>query len=257
MDQMTRPDPALEVRLQALAEEVRWPPTPDSLAAATTRLRTRPVTTRPSHRRRLVVLAVAALLVLAAAGAVALGGLSGLRFVFTDSLPSPRVVDDPWRIRATLGRLAPLEEARTSFGPGLLVPDLTGSAAPDEVYLGSAAGQHRVALVYLAQAAEPALHGDIGMIVTEWAGELFDGYATKWLDRDRGTVEPVEVRGTMGYWFSGMPHVLEFLDVESGIRRPITRLVGNVLVWQDDGVIYRIETPAGRDAAIAVAESMR
>ena len=125
------------------------------------------------------------------------------------------------------------------------------------MYLGSAGGQHRVAFVYLAHGNEPRLHGDIGAIITEWGGELFDGFATKWLDRDHGIVEPVTVRGAPGFWVSGMPHVLEFLDVASGIRRPMTRLVGNVLVWQDDGVVYRIETPGERDPAIAIAESMR
>jgi hypothetical protein len=254
MDEMTRLDLELEARLRTVAEGVRWPSTPDSVAAATTRLRERD-RRRPTHRRRLVVLALVALLALAAAGAAALGGLPGLRFVFTDAPPSPHVVDDPWQIRASLGRPVSMDEARRALGADLLVPASAG--APDEVYLGSAAGQHRVAFVYLASGDEPRLHGDIGTIITQWRGELFDGLATKFLDRDRGLVEPLTVRGVPGYWVSGMPHVLEYLDVVSGIRRPISRLVGNVLVLEADGAVYRIETPGDRDQAVAIAESMR
>lgn len=262
MDPLTRQEIDLEPRLRALAEARRWPPTPDSVAGAVARLEVsahvpaeRVTRLRRASRRRLVVLALVALVVLAAAGAVALGGLPGLRFGFTDVPPSPRVVDDPWRIRASLGRPATLEMARSALGDGLLVPDRFGP--PDEVYTGAAAPAQRVALVYLAEGDEVALHGDLGTIITEWGGELFDGYATKWLDRDRGTVEAVTVRGVPGFWFSGMPHVLEYLDVESGIRRPMTRLVGNVLVWQDAGIVYRIETAGDLAGALETAETMR
>ena len=61
MDEMTRPRPALEARLRALAEEVPWPPTPDSLAPP--RCGSSGATRTPvAHRRRLVVLALIALL---------------------------------------------------------------------------------------------------------------------------------------------------------------------------------------------------
>jgi len=48
-------------------------------------------------------------------------------------------------------------------------------------------------------------------------------------------VEPVEL-GEFGLWFEGGPHVLywNFQQVE-------TRLAGNVLLWLQDGVTYRLE----------------
>ena len=49
---------------------------------------------------------------------------------------------------------------------------------------------------------------------------------------------------------------IEFLDDESGVARGSARLVGDVLVWQVRDMVYRIESPLGRDATLDIARSM-
>lgn len=256
MDPMMATDP-LEARLHELAEVAPWPPTPDVVAGPLARLRTpAPPTGAGAPRvRRALLLAIVALLLAAAVGAAALLGLPGLRLGFTDVLPSPVVPADAAAVRASLGDRADLEAARAALGDDLLVPAELGD--PAEVYVGTIGSRSRVALVYPPADGAPALLGDIGLIVTEWTGALDEPYARKWLLEDDGHAEAVTVGGSRGYWVSGMSHVLEYLDDQSGIRRPPSRRVGDVLVWQSGPVVYRIESPLGLEATRAIGDSMR
>jgi hypothetical protein len=54
--------------------------------------------------------------------------------------------------------------------------------------------------------------------------------------------------GEFGLWLSGAPHVLAW---DRGNVR--TRLAGNVLLWLDRGVTYRLEGPLGRGQMVALA----
>lgn len=252
----------LDDRLRALASRAAWPEAPDVVAGAVGRLGARgPERCRRESGGRLsagrgrlvVVLVLLALLLAAAVGSAALLGLPGLRIGVTDQPPSPAVPTDAAAVRVSLGTPADLEVARATLGEGLLVPALGESP---EVLVAGAGRRPRVALVYPVAAGAPALLGDIGLIVTQWAGALEEPYARKWLTEDEGHAEAVVVQGVRGYWVSGMPHVLEYLDDLGGIRRPSSRLVGDVLVWQAGPVVYRIETPLGLAATLEIAESM-
>lgn len=103
----------------------------------------------------------------------------------------------------------------------------------------------------------PEISEGIGLIITEWGGAFDERMGDKWLQEREGHAELVDVAGTRGYWLTGKPHVIEFLDAEIGVGHMPSRLVGDVLVWQTGSVIYRIESPLGRDATLAIAESMR
>jgi hypothetical protein len=263
MDPMTQPTPDLEARLHALAERAAWPATPDVVGTAVGRIRAGASMTgapgtarRPLRGRSGLVLALVllALLIAAAVAGAALFGLPDLRFGTTEVLPSAAVRSDPLAIRRWLGRPGDLTAARAALGEDLLVPELLGE--PDEVYLGDGR-MGRVALVYHPGPDAPAVADGLGVIVTEWRGGFDDRFARKWLQDDKGHAEVVDIGGTRGYWVSGIPHVLEFLDDESGIRRTISRIVGDVLVWQDGSMVYRIESPLGRDTTFDIAASMR
>jgi hypothetical protein len=69
-------------------------------------------------------------------------------------------------------------------------------------------------------------------------------------------VEPVRVAGSRGYWLSGDPHVF-FWEGPDGFVDDPRRWVGDVLLWSDGSITYRLETSLGREAAIRIAESMR
>jgi hypothetical protein len=258
MDPMTQPVDPLDARLRSLADAARWPATPDVTGAAVARIRTgASVRTRAplGVGWRVVALVLLALLIAAAVAGAALFGLPDLRLGYTEVLPSPAASLDARTVRRWLGRPSDLAAARTALGGDLLVPETLGE--PAEVYLGEGAWQDRVALLYHAEPGAPAVADGLGLIVTEWHGGLDDRMARKWLQDDVGHAEVVDVGGSRGYWLSGMPHAIEFLDDQTGIRRTSSRLVGDVLVWQDDAMVYRIESPLGRDATLAIAESMR
>lgn len=257
MAPVSQPTEPLEARLGALGAAAPWPPTPDLVPGTLTRLRSGVPAGRPRSAPRVrwaLVLALLALLIAAAVAAAALFGLPGLKLGFTEVLPSPVVVEEPAAIRRWLGRPGDLGEAHAALGDDLLLPQALG--APDEVHIGTGAWTDRVALVYHAAPGEAAVAEGIGLIVTQWAGAFDRRMGQKWLEEPSGA-ELVEVRGVPGYWVSGKPHVIEYLDEQSGVGRMPGRLVGDVLVWQTGSVVYRIESPLGRDATLATVGSTR
>jgi hypothetical protein len=70
------------------------------------------------------------------------------------------------------------------------------------------------------------------------------------------TVTSVTVRGQEGLWLSGDVHEVAEVGPDGEVETDTTRRVGNVLVWEDDGVTYRIEGLDTLDAALSVAASI-
>jgi hypothetical protein len=62
-------------------------------------------------------------------------------------------------------------------------------------------------------------------------------------------VESVVVRGRNGLWISGAPHDFWFPNASP-------RLAGNVLLWEDGPVTYRLEGGLSRADALALAASL-
>ena len=60
-----------------------------------------------------------------------------------------------------------------------------------------------------------------------------------------------------GYWISGAPHELIFVDEAGQPVFDTRRIVGNTLLWARDGVTYRLESGLDRAAAIALAGTLR
>jgi hypothetical protein len=71
------------------------------------------------------------------------------------------------------------------------------------------------------------------------------------------TLERLEVAGHPAFWISGAEHILWFRRPDGEVVETFVRLVGDTLALEVDGTIVRIETSGGREAAIAVAESLR
>ena len=75
---------------------------------------------------------------------------------------------------------------------------------------------------------------------------------------DEGTsVRPVTVDGQDGFWISGEPHEIGFVGRDGRLDADSVRRAGNVLVWEDAGVTYRIEGLDHLDAALAQAGALR
>ena len=260
-------DAELERELREVGRWVDHPPTPDLASAVRSRLeiesasrgrRLPPV--RPLLAlRRSVLLAAAALLLLVGA-AVAIGlGLRGLPIFFVDRLPATATPDaaapaggSPGA-RLELGEPSTLEAAQRVARFTIRRPTLPELGEPDAVYVApSGVGVTRVELVYRPRPGYPAAPGtEVGLLVTQFPGRT-EPELVKKLAGPGTRIEPVSVQGSPGYWITGRPHALLYSGGEERYR-----LVGDVLIWQREDIIYRIESALGRDAVLRIAESFR
>ena len=69
-----------------------------------------------------------------------------------------------------------------------------------------------------------------------------------------GQAEPVALGPTTGWWLPG-PHAVRYVDRDGVVRHETARLAGNTLLWESDGVTYRLEGQLSRAEAVAIAES--
>jgi len=71
------------------------------------------------------------------------------------------------------------------------------------------------------------------------------------------TITPVVVGARAGVWIAGEPHTLFFVRPDGATDEDRVRRAGNVLLWEDGGVTYRVEGADSLDKALAVATSLR
>lgn len=288
IDLASAPDAALEAALRDLRVELAWPApsTPDlavrvrvAVGSATPPRRRRPLPA-PIRLRRSVLLALAALLVLAAVAAAAIAGVPGIRIVFvpgpaptapashTGSGPgsgppsaSPSTGPSAPVAGASLGLGDPVTIAEAADAAGLepRLPADPGLGAPDATYLAD----RRITFVWRSRGEGPAapalpdLDGapGVGLLLTEFRGTVNGPYIEKQVSAGT-TVERAAVGDAAGWWLAGAPHFFFYVDDQGVSRDETRRLVGRVLIWQVDGVTYRLESPFGRDETIAIAESL-
>lgn len=239
-------DDRLDLELHALAADVAFPPTPDLRGRAADRLVAPPRRwwwPAAGRAPRAVVLALVATLLLAATATALVLVLPGLRITTVPVLPSA----EPLAARLALGE--PIGPETVGAG----VPVVLG--APDEAYV---VGDHEVlSLVYAAKDELPEMTGSgIGLLVQVMDGAL-DREQVEKLVAERGTnVTRVEVNGDAGFWIDGLPHLVRYTDAAGDERSQRTRLVGDTLVWEHAGVLYRIESGLGLEETLRIAESI-
>ena len=235
----------LDAALADLASAVEFPPTPD--------LRAPERLVETSRRRWLVpmpralILALIALLLLAAAATALVLGVPGLRLTLVPSQPTAPVPADPLGARLALGAAIPVDDV---VG---LAPHALG--LPDEAYV---IGDRAItSLVYGASEELPDLDGTgIGLLVQAFEGALEREQVEKLVVEVGASVTAVSVDGAHGYWIAGPPHLLRYLGPDGEARAEATRLVGDTLVWERDGILYRIESGLGLDETLRIAETI-
>jgi hypothetical protein len=233
-------------------------------AGARSRLGGRPI-------RRGLVLALAALLILAAvAGAVGLG-LPGLRIIFgeppspqptaggtlpgqtTASGATPSATLAPLGGSLALGDAVSFAEAQRQAGFDVVLPTDPDLGPPDASYLN---GQ-RVGLIWATRPGLPDTESPgVGLVISEFRGTVDERYFEKILGPDT-TLTRVTVGGSPGYWISGAPHFFFYIDPKGQAVNDDHPTVGDVLLWTNGDVTYRLETSLGMAAAIRLAESLR
>jgi hypothetical protein len=268
------PDAVLEQALADLGRDILFPPTPDlagQVAAALRQDAQQPVPMRPRSSWQRWWLAAAALILLAlglllfpeARDAIADRlGLPGVEIHWLEDQPTPAPVPDVSALQ--LGREVTLEEASAAVPFPVSVPTLADYASPPAVYLLGSGDRAMVSFVYpptpdLPETSTPG----VGALLTQFPGSTNRNFIRKGLYSDDGelatSLEIISVAGSDGFWIAGAPHTF-FLacDAVGGeeCREERYRLAGNVLLWEADGVVFRLESDLSREASLILAESV-
>ncbi len=241
--------PELERELQMLGGEIAWPAAPD----VSSRVRARVKQDRESRLawRRPVAIALAILAVaIAAAMAVPQArtaifrwlGLTGAKIVRVEKL-SPV----PPQNNLDLGERVTLSKARADVDYHVYVP---GKASdPDGIYLRHFPQGGQVSFVY-GSPARPRL------LFTQFRGSSSAQFIEKQVT-PQTRVERVTVKGEPGFWLAGRPHEFYFRGPDGEVIAESIRLAGNVLLWEHDGLLLRLEGRLDKDEALQLAESVR
>ena len=239
----------LESDLRALGRTIAFPPTPEVASSVAARLR-KP-RRRFAHLPRPVAIALAALAIAIGPALAVPPARTAILDLFHLGGVSVELVDDlpPVGSRGplALGTEMTLPEARRRAGFRVSLPDVERYGEPDAVFFSPAVRGGRVSLLY----GSPE---DVRLLVTEFRGDTDAGLIKK-AARGETTVDFVRIREAPGFWMHGAPHAVVFRDARGAFRDDRYRLAGNVLLWVERGVTYRVEGKLERDDALELAES--
>lgn len=252
----------LEQQLSRLGVELEWPPTPNLAPAVRRRVA---ASRHPWYESRWALAAAAAVLAVAALTAYppsreAIAGWINLHTFFRTvphlQTPSP-LPPGPLGRRLGLGQQSTLPQARAALKWPLLLPASLGQ--PDEVYVQPPAEAPKDGEVTLAYAARPGIPAagetGVGVLITEARGSINQEFFGKMIGPGT-TIEPVTVAGSPGFWFSGAPHVVVFVDRAGEVRYETLRLATNTLLINKGGTVVRIEGSLTRAQALEIAASL-
>jgi hypothetical protein len=231
--------PELERDLREVGRLLAFPPEPDVVPAVRARLGE---AARPRlfvARRRVLVLALAALVVaIGAAFAVPPARTAILRFfhVGGETIERvPKLPNAPHRspIAGLAGPMS-LEDATDRAGFNPILPPKHGPIYADDGILATYIAPH--------------------VVLTEARSEL--GMSKKVVS-PQTRLEPLLVNDHNGMWIQGAPHVVMYFDSTGRPRDRNVRIAGNVLVWAYGSVTLRIEGPITKARALGLAASIR
>ncbi|MGH3056713.1 MAG: hypothetical protein ACRDPP_00560 [Gaiellaceae bacterium] len=258
----------LERALARLGADLAFPETPDVVAAVGDRLeQAAPVRRRRPSRRVLVVAFVALALAAGAAMAVPAAraaileffGLRGATVTRVDTLPPVETRPEapvPAAEELDLGSPVPIVDGLVRVKwPYLVVPDALGP--PDAAYYSTAVLRDgKVSLVYEPGAGVPrSLYTGVGILVTEFRGDLAPGYVEKLADAGTG-IERLSIGPHRAIWLEGGPHFVAFRTPGGNFAEDVGRLAGNTLLVERGRLLVRVEGELERDRAVEIARSL-
>jgi hypothetical protein len=254
----------LERALEDAGRALEYPPTPDLVAVLRPR---RPgQRSRPPAARRLLWAAVLLLLALAGlaaspearAGVRELFRLGAVRIVPREELaatppvaapltPAPVATALPPVALRDLAGATTLDALRETLPFPLRLPTYPASLGePDQVFLQQLGG----AVVVLAW-LDPENPGEVALSLHVLENEA--------IARKGGPVlvQETSVGGQPALWTEG-PYPLEYLDAQGRPQVESRRMItGNVLIWTDGALTYRLESDLPLAEARRIAESLR
>jgi hypothetical protein len=224
-------------------------PTGDGIAAAVRAELTQPAPAplgrpvRAPRRRRVLLLTAAALLVAVVTvplAVVVLGGGGGADPQHAAPTSVPPTASRPTTTTRPPVVAVGLDQARAAVQFPIRVPQ--GLTVPAQVLVDRRIAGGLVALRYpaftLVELPTPA-----------------NASVTEVTSADAGSrAHPMVVRGQPALWITGTPE-LGYVDRDRALHRAPTR-AGNVLVWVEHGVTYRIEGFTYQSSAMAMANAL-
>lgn len=248
-------DARMEGLLRAVGRELDYPPTPALASAVRQRLEEGPKPSRvrsPLGLRWQPAMATLAILVVIAVAALSFSpqarnavadflGVGGVRIGFDDSPPTVTPNEGP-----DLGPEVSLEEAEREVGFEVKVPEPEELGSP-QIHLTRPPESGMVSLYY------PDAF-DEGLLVTQFRAGVDEVFFKK-LTLEGATVEYLTVREGPAYWVTGS-HFFAYVDPDGNIREESLRIAENVLLWEENGITYRIEGSFGKGEALAIAGSL-
>ena len=263
----------IETSLQEASANLTYPPTPDIAGQVRRRMTGQPKT----HSTRLRRLAWGAVLtVILLAGLLAVPGVraqvleflqigvvriflvaptptpTSLPLTATSSsanllpgLPTPSPTATPSSAALDLAGEISLEQAVQQAGFPILLPAYPPDLGlPDKVFLQDLEGNVLV-LVWF----DPAEPGKVRFSMQQFTDQ--DNISVTKMQPV--TVLETTVAGNPAAWTEG-PYLLRVQDGDIDITRLIE---GHVLIWEQDGITYRLETDLSLEEAVRIAESLQ
>jgi len=268
------PDAELERALRRLGRHVAFPATPDLASPVRARIAEGHVTRAPgmrwfTPRRTLAAAAVVLLFVLAGTLALfsgardAVADLFGVRGIDITierdqdptAVPAPAV--SPVGPDLSLGREVTLTEARARAPYAIHVPDEATYGAPDEVYLRTLPdGNTMVSLIYYPTDGLPeAEETGVGALLMQFEAREDVNYIMKGVFEGGGDASPITLGDGDAWWVTGASRIV-LLDDPSAPCCPFDRPSANVLLWEEDGLTFRLESSLTQTGAVTLAESI-
>jgi hypothetical protein len=94
-----------------------------------------------------------------------------------------------------------------------------------------------------------------GLVLSQWHGDQLS-FAQKQVGPGSQVVS-VSVDGVPGLWITGARHEIVYRDETGQIDAKTRRLVGNVLVWDRNGITYRLEGARTQAAALVAVRNLQ
>jgi hypothetical protein len=247
---VTSDNDRVEAALRQVGARLAVPEPPGDLAARVLARLDEPATVR--RQGRLVPRLVAAVLALLAALAVAMAVSPAVRAAVVDFFRiggvdvyyapppvTPTTTDTPQPGEKDV----PLAQARDEVAFDIRVPGLLGDPEAVRVIdnVPDDATPPRVVSLRYANARVDEIDGRISPVFEKFLHS--------------GDVVPTRVRGGVALWIP-RPHPVLYVDRHGTIHEETARLAAKTLIWERDGLTYRVEGELTKEQAVAIAESM-
>ena len=237
----------VERDLTMLSRAIAYPATPSLAQAVRRRLSSAKPAPAAAPRWQLALTAVAAAAVVAAA---ALGSIAPARDAVADFFERINIFETD----------QPLEGLPTEVRGAEMSPESAGARLGSPILQpGDDEGLTREKLVFQdfgeVKAAVSFYRTDDGRLSRSFRQPRTSARACH-PDGD-ATSTPIYGLGNSAYWIEGA-HLVQFYDFEGQVIGESVRRTGtNTLVWDRDGLIFRIEGDLSQDEAVQIAQSLR